>query len=31
VHRLLVQPRTMEGSAMDELIASAGDTLIGRV
>jgi probable F420-dependent oxidoreductase len=31
VHRLLVQPHTMAGSAMDELIASVGDTLIGKV
>jgi probable F420-dependent oxidoreductase len=31
VHRLLVQPRTMVGSAMDELITLAGDTLIGKV
>jgi probable F420-dependent oxidoreductase len=31
VHRLAIQPHTMEGSAMDELIASAGETLIGRV
>jgi probable F420-dependent oxidoreductase len=31
VHRLTVQPRTMLGSAMDELIATAGETLIGRI
>jgi hypothetical protein len=31
VHRWAFQPRTMEGSAMDELIASVGDTLVGRV
>lgn len=31
VHRLLVQPRTMEGVAMDELIVSVGDTLIGKI
>jgi probable F420-dependent oxidoreductase len=31
VHRLAIQPPTMEGTAMDELIATAGDTLIGRV
>ncbi|HSR25743.1 MAG TPA: LLM class flavin-dependent oxidoreductase, partial [Candidatus Eisenbacteria bacterium] len=31
VHRLVVQPHTMEGPAMDELIATAGETLIGRV
>jgi probable F420-dependent oxidoreductase len=31
VHRLALQPHTMDGSAMDELIGSAGDTLIGQV
>jgi probable F420-dependent oxidoreductase len=31
VHRLAIQPHTMEGSAMDELIASVGETLVGRV
>lgn len=31
VHRLSVQPRNMEGAAMDELIRSVGETLIGRV
>jgi len=31
VHRLAMQPHTMEGSAMDELIAMVGDTLVGRV
>jgi probable F420-dependent oxidoreductase len=31
VHRLAIQPPTMQGSAMDELIAIAGETLIGRV
>ena len=31
VHRLAIQPHTMEGRAMDELIATAGETLIGRV
>jgi len=31
VHRLLLQPHTMDGSAMDELITAAGDTLIGQV
>ncbi len=31
VHRLVVQPRTMEGSAMDELIDSVGQELIGRL
>jgi probable F420-dependent oxidoreductase len=31
VHRLAIQPRTMDGSAIDELISHIGDTLIGRV
>lgn len=31
VHRLAIQPHTMEGSAMDELITTAGEALIGRV
>ncbi len=31
VHRLAVQPDTMEGSAMDVLIRQVGDTLVGRV
>jgi probable F420-dependent oxidoreductase len=31
VHRLAIQPHTMEGSAMDELIARVGGTLVGRV
>jgi probable F420-dependent oxidoreductase len=31
VHRLAIQPHTMEGSAMDELIASVGETLAGRI
>jgi probable F420-dependent oxidoreductase len=31
VHRLVVQPPTMEGSAMDELIASVGQELIARL
>jgi probable F420-dependent oxidoreductase len=31
VHRLVFQPHTMDGSAMDELIDSVGSTLIGRV
>jgi probable F420-dependent oxidoreductase len=30
VSRLLLQPHTMDGSAMDELIETAGDTLIGK-
>jgi probable F420-dependent oxidoreductase len=30
VHRLLLQPPTMDGSAMDDLIARTADTLIGR-
>jgi len=31
VHRLAIQPPAMTGSAMDELIASIGNSLIGRV
>lgn len=31
VHRLAIQPHTMDGSAIDDLIASVGDTLVGRV
>jgi len=31
VHRLAMQPPTMEGTAMDELIAAVGDTLVGRL
>jgi len=31
VHRLAIQPHTMEGSAMDDLIATVGETLIGRI
>jgi len=31
VHRLAFQPPTMEGSAMDELIASVAETLVGRI
>jgi probable F420-dependent oxidoreductase len=31
VHRLALQPETMDGTAIDQLIASAGDTLIGRI
>ena len=31
VHRLAIQPHTMEGSAMDELITTVGGTLVGRV
>jgi probable F420-dependent oxidoreductase len=31
VHRLAVQPPSMEGTAMDELIAAVGDGLAGRV
>jgi probable F420-dependent oxidoreductase len=31
VHRLAIQPHTMEGSAIDEVIARVGDNLIGRV
>lgn len=31
VHRLAVQPHTMDGAAIDELITSVGETIIGRV
>ena len=31
VHRLAIQPHTMEGSAMDELITQVAETLVGRV
>jgi probable F420-dependent oxidoreductase len=31
VHRLSVQPHTMDGDAIEELITTVGDTLIGRV
>jgi probable F420-dependent oxidoreductase len=31
VHRLALQPREMAGSAIDDLIALVGDTLVGRV
>lgn len=31
VHRLAIQPHTMDGSAIDELIAAAGATLVGRI
>lgn len=31
VHRLSIQPHTMEGSAMDELIVTVGEKLIGHV
>ncbi len=31
VHRLAFLPPTMEGSAMDELIASVAETLVGRI
>ena len=31
VHRLALQPHTMEGTAIDELITSVGETLIGRI
>ncbi len=31
VHRLAIQPHTMEGSAMDELITRVGGTLVGRI
>jgi len=31
VHRLAIQPPTMDGEAIDELIATIGDTLVGRI
>jgi len=31
VHRLAVQPETMDGTAIDELVTYAGDKLIGRL
>ena len=31
VHRLAIQPRTMDGSAIDDLIVTVRETLIGRV
>ena len=31
VHRLVIQPHTMDGTAIDDLISTVGDTLIGRV
>lgn len=31
VHRLAIQPHTMGGSAMDELVTAVGETLVGRV
>jgi hypothetical protein len=31
VHRLALQPTTMDAGAMDELITEVGDTLIGRL
>src|SRR5579859_391044 len=31
VHRLAIQPHTMDGSAIDELMTHMGDTLVGRV
>jgi alkanesulfonate monooxygenase SsuD/methylene tetrahydromethanopterin reductase-like flavin-dependent oxidoreductase (luciferase family) len=31
VHRLAIQPRTMDGTAIDELITMVGETLVGRV
>lgn len=31
VHRLAIQPHTMEGTAIDDLIATIAETLIGRV
>jgi probable F420-dependent oxidoreductase len=31
VHRLAVQPQSMEGSAIEELITTVGETVVGRV
>ena len=31
VHRLAIQPHTMDGSAIEELITTVGETLVGRV
>jgi probable F420-dependent oxidoreductase len=31
VHRLAIQPHTMDGPAMDELIATVGERLVGRI
>jgi probable F420-dependent oxidoreductase len=31
VHRLAIQPSTMNGSAIDEIIARVGETLVGRI
>jgi probable F420-dependent oxidoreductase len=31
IHRLAVQPHSMDGSAIDELIATTGDTLVGQI
>ena len=31
VHRLAIQPHTMDGSAMDALITTVGERLVGRV
>lgn len=31
VHRLVYQPPTMDGTAIDDLIATLGDTLVGKV
>jgi probable F420-dependent oxidoreductase len=31
VHRLAIRPHTMDGTAMDELITTIGETLVGRV
>jgi hypothetical protein len=31
VHRLVLQPDDMDGTAMDELITSVGRNLIGRI
>jgi len=31
VHRLVIQPHTMDGTVIDDLIITAGDTLVGRI
>jgi alkanesulfonate monooxygenase SsuD/methylene tetrahydromethanopterin reductase-like flavin-dependent oxidoreductase (luciferase family) len=31
VRRLAIQPQSMDGSAMDDLITTVGETLVGRV
>lgn len=31
VHRLVIQPHTMDGTAIEELITTVGETLVGRI